>query len=65
MVVTPFFCLDKWLIDEPIVDLCLVQLDSVDLYKSINDYWELGEGWKWVQLNGIIPSFFEEKLASF
>lgn len=53
------------LINKPVMELISTQLNLLELYKSVYDCWEPGEGWKWDHLNGIIPAFAEEKLTAF
>lgn len=41
-----------------------VPLPLPELYRSVASYWEIGRGWKWRQLEHILPGHTLEKLAA-
>ena len=36
----------------------------VESYKLVKDYWEPTKGWKWENLDGLLPSHIENLLAA-
>ena len=50
------FWREKWLGDTPLIEECLQPLDPATSFKLVKDYWEIGRGWKWKDLEGLISS---------
>lgn len=36
----------------------------VDLYKRVNDFWVLNEGWNWDMLEGLLPAHVEDRITA-
>lgn len=59
-----FFLIDNWIFNEPIINFTIVEIDIVDNYKHVSDYWSSKSGWKLEDLHGLIPNFVIEKLQA-
>ncbi|XVE66798.1 hypothetical protein DITRI_Ditri08aG0108200 [Diplodiscus trichospermus] len=59
------FWLDNWLLGEPLINWTLQDISLVEKYRSVNDYWEPGIGWKWNELTGSLCEEIISKLSAF
>lgn len=57
--------LDTWLGDVPLISEALQEINLVDSYKRVNDYWIAGQGWNRELLRGLLPSSVESQLSAF
>lgn len=58
------FLLDKWLMNEPLINLILAPIDLAKQYRVVRDYWSVDEGWAWLSLEALLPSSTLDKLAT-
>ena len=50
-----FFWREVWLGDIPLKELALAEINLVDSYKTVREYWCCMEGWWWSDLEGLLP----------
>lgn len=58
------FWRDSWLEDQPLVDVESSLVNEEELNQKVVDYWEIGVGWKWHNLNQKLSLSNIVKLAS-
>ena len=59
-----FFWRDPWLGETPLINHTRRELTMVESYKLVKDFWEPNKGWKWENLDGVLPSHLENLLAA-
>lgn len=60
-----FFWRDVWLMSEPLLGFKLIDIELVDSYRKVSDYWERGVGWDWDALELLLPDNVSRKLEAF
>ena len=44
-----------WLVDLPLIELALAEINLVDSYRTVREYWCCMKGWRWSDLEGLLP----------
>ena len=59
------FWLDVWITNEPLKNYLLHDINLIDMYKTVYDYWIQGIGWNLEVLQGLLPHQIIHKLSAF
>lgn len=57
------FWRDVWAGPKPLLDLACEPIPPSNSYQNVRSYWRMGTGWKWDQLQGILPTHALDHLA--
>lgn len=49
------FWLDNWLFNESIINFAIAEVDIVEKFKLLMDYWSSIFGWNWDKLHDFLP----------
>lgn len=49
------FWLHNWADSRPLIDTAIGSVSDDDMFKTVSEYWEGNNGWKWDQFTSLLP----------
>jgi len=59
------FWVHRWMDGTKLAEQATVHIPADHLHRTLCDYWDLSSGWKWDQLDSLLPTLTVKRIASF